>query len=171
MGEEKLKKLFGEEFLEKYRQIKSRAAMVPERKLAEIRDYAMRMMRDQALTNPEFDFRVKYGNLDILMVSTPEGDTLREIKTTSSGNYKVTMIWNGSKSIFGPFVAVFIPAERRDIAEMLTREPGEVFFIVGKLKEQFYQGDITYSFRLLGVIPIMEEEVGGETSDSGTEVQ
>ena len=41
------------------------------------------------------------------------------------------------------------------------RKENAATIIVGKLREDTYEGDVTYSFRCMGVIPVEDEEEQG----------
>lgn len=149
MSEKVLEKLFGREFLEKYRQARARAEQIPQQRLEQIKQFAIEQIRNTK------SFSVKYDNLDILLVFAPYNEELLGVKKTSAGNYKITAVWYGSESLRGPFISVFTGLEEH--AKQLVRATGAPSLIVGKLREDSYEGDITYNFRCLGVIPLQED--------------
>lgn len=141
---EVLKALYGEEFARKYLAKRRVAEVLSKEELKKIREFADKMMPQSE------DFRVKYENHDVLLVETPTREDLRQLKETSSGNYKATVVWNGAPGDSN-FVAVFGPKE---VLEPLTR-PG-LFYIVGRLNEREYNGRKTYAFNCVGVIDLTE---------------
>jgi len=153
VSEEALKKAFGEEFLEKYRRARARAEAIPQKRLEEIKKFAKEHMKDSE------NFALKYNNLDVLLVFAPVKDELLEIRKTSAGNYKVVATWLGSESLRGPFISVFCGLEEH--AKTIVRKENAATIIVGKLREDTYEGDVTYSFRCMGVIPVEDEENEG----------
>ena len=153
MSEEVLKKAFGEEFLEKYRRARARAEAIPQKRLKEIEEFAKEHMKDSE------NFALKYNNLDVLLVFAPVKDELLEVRKTSAGNYKVVATWLGSESLRGPFISVFCGLEEH--AKTIVRKENAATIIVGKLREDTYEGDVTYSFRCMGVIPVEDEENEG----------
>jgi len=153
MSEEVLKRMFGKEFVEKYRKARARAESIPQQRLEEIKKFAMENMKDSE------NFALKYNNLDVLLVFAPVKDELLEIRKTSAGNYKVVATWLGSESLRGPFISVFCGLEEH--AKTIVRKENAATIIVGKLREDTYEGDTTYSFRCMGVIPIEDEEDEG----------
>lgn len=153
MSEEALKKAFGEEFLEKYRRARARAEAIPQKRLKEIEEFAKEHMKDSE------NFALKYNNLDVLLVFAPVKEEFLEVRKTSAGNYKVVATWLGSESLRGPFISVFCGLEEH--AKTIVRKENAATIIVGKLREDTYEGDTTYSFRCMGVIPIEDEEDEG----------
>jgi len=153
VNEEVLRKAFGEEFVEKYRRARARAEAIPQKRLKEIEKFAMENMKDSE------NFALKYNNLDVLLVFAPAKEELLEVRKTSAGNYKVVATWFGSESLRGPFISVFCGLEEH--AKTIVRRENAATIIVGKLREDTYEGDITYSFRCMGVIPIEDEENEG----------
>ena len=148
--EEVIRREFGEEFLRKYKQARARAETIPTTFLNEIKEFAKKNMKNSD------NFALKYENLDVLFVVAPSRDDLLEVRKTNAGNYKVTAIWYGSKSVRGPFISVFCNLEEQ--ARKIVRSPNAPSLIVGKLRESTYEGDLTYNFRCFGVIPLGEEE-------------
>jgi hypothetical protein len=149
MSEKTLERLFGKEFVEKYREARAKAEQIPQKRLEEIRQFAQENMRDSE------NFALKYNNLDVLLVSAPQNEELLEVRKTSAGNYRVVAVWLGCESLRGPFISVFCGLE--ETARKIVRTTGAASLIIGKLREQTYEGDITYSFRCLGVIAVEEE--------------
>jgi len=160
MSEKVLEKMFGKEFVEKYRKARAKAEKIPEKRLEEIKKFAVENM------DPD-RFAVKYNNLDVLLVFAPRRENLLEIKKTSAGNYKVTAVWYGNQSLRGPYISVFTGLE--EDAERIVRHPEAVSLIVGKLRESMYEGDLTYNFRCLGVVPLEGDKE--EFTRSGSEVE
>jgi len=164
MSDKVLERIFGKEFVEKYRKARARAEMVSEQRLKEIKQYAIEHMKDVD------NFALKCDNLDVLLVFAPSKDDLLEVKKTSAGNYRVVAVWYGCESLRGPFISVFCGIE--DLAKKIVRCKGAASLIVGKLREETYEGDVTYSFRCHGVIPLDEDEADvskEEDRDEGTE--
>jgi hypothetical protein len=157
MSEEVLRKLFGEEFLEKYRRARARAEALPQRRLEEIKKFAIENMGYSE------NFALKYDNLDVLLVSAPSREDLLEVRKTSAGNYRVVAVWYGCESLRGPFISIFCGLEEH--AKTIVREPGAASLVVGRLREETYEGDKTYSLRCLGVIPLDEEEAEGSQEE------
>jgi len=148
--EEVIRREFGEEFLRKYQQARARAEAIPTTFLDKIKEFAKEHMKDSD------NFALKYENFDVLFVVAPSRDDLLEVRKTNAGNYKVTAIWYGSKSVRGPFISVFCNLEEQ--ARKIVRSPNAPSLIVGKLRESTYEGDLTYNFRCFGVIPLGDEE-------------
>ena len=148
MSESVLEKIFGPEFVERYRKSLAKAQEIPREKLSAIRSFAV-----EALKASE-DFHVKYDNLDVILVQTPRDLTKFPVVRTSAGNWKVGMIWPGSKSLRGPFISVFTAL--REDADKLASRPEKLWLLVGKLQERTFEGDVTYSFRCQGIIDLEE---------------
>ena len=143
---EALERVFGKEFVEKYQRALARAQELPREKLEAIKKFALEVMKDSV------DFRVKYDNLDVILVQAPNDPSKFPVIKTGAGNYKVGMIWAGSRSMRGPFVSVF--CADRETAQQLVATPGRPWLLVGRLQERTFAGDITYSFRLMGAVPL-----------------
>jgi len=153
LSEKVLEKVFGKEFVEKYREARARAEQIPQKRLEEIKQFALENMKHSE------NFALKYDNLDVLLVSAPNTSDLLEVRKTSAGNFRVVAVWYGSESLRGPFISVFCGLEEH--ARKIVREEGAVSLIVGKLREDTYEGDKTYSFRCQGVIPLDDETLKG----------
>ena len=149
MSRELLEKLFGREFLEKYEKARARAEQIPAQKLEAIKQFAL-----QNMSNSE-DFRLKYDNLDVLLVQAPSKPELLTVHKTNAGNYRVCAIWLGNTSLRGPFISIFCADQ--DTAQKIVREAEVFSLVVGKLREQTYEGDKTYSMRCQGVIELDEQ--------------
>ena len=143
---EVLRKIFGDRFAESYREMMTKAQEIPQEKLEKIKQFALEAMRTAG------SLHVKYDNLDVILVQAPADPTKFPVVRTSAGNYKVGMLWAGSKSMRGPFISVFT-ADRAE-AERLAGTPHKFWLLVGKLQERQWGGDITYSFRAQGIIPL-----------------
>jgi hypothetical protein len=65
MSEDVVEKIFGEEFLQRYKVALAKAREIPKEKLEEIRKFTLTAIRD----NPEF--RVEYDNLDVIVAQAP----------------------------------------------------------------------------------------------------
>ncbi len=163
MSDKVLERIFGKEFVEKYRKARAKAEMVSEQRLKEIKQYAIEHMKDVD------NFALKYENLDVLLVFAPSKDDLLKVKKTSAGNYRVAAVWYGCESLRGPFISVFCGIE--DLAKKIVRCKGAATLIVGKLREETYEGDVTYSFRCHGVIPIDESDMSNEEDSDEFEAQ
>jgi hypothetical protein len=146
MSEETLERLFGRNFVERYKKALAAAREIPKEKLEEYRRLALTSIKDSV------DFRLKCDSFDILFVQAPRDTSSFPIKQTKAGNYKVTLIWAGSKSLRNQFVSVFLGA--KDDAEKLLSKPEKVWILVGKLRERTYEGDLTYSFNCFGIIDL-----------------
>ena len=157
MSEKALERMFGKEFVEKYRKARARAEQISEKRLQEIKKFAQENMRHSE------NFALKYNNMDCLLVFAAQGDELLEVKKTSAGNYRVVAVWYGCQSLRGPFISVFCGLE--EMAKKIVRQKGAASLIVGKLREETYEGDVTYSFRCQGVIPIELSDVQQEDSE------
>jgi hypothetical protein len=142
-----LERIWGKEFAEKYRQALARAQQIPATKLAEIKKFAIEALK----ANPE-RCHVKCDNLDVILVQTPNDPSKFPVVKTGAGNFKVGLIWPGSQSMRGPFISVFVAD--KDTAQKLASTPGRPWLLVGKLQERTFEGDITYSFRVQGVIEL-----------------
>lgn len=151
MSRELLAKLFGEEFLRKYEEARAKAEQIPAQKLEQIKQFAL-----QNMANSD-NFALKYDNLDVLLVQAPSQNHLREVHKTNAGNYRVCAIWLGNTSLRGPFISVFCADQ--STAQTIVRGSEAFSLIVGKLREQTYEGDKTYSFRCQGVIPLDDDAV------------
>jgi hypothetical protein len=137
--------IFGPEFWEKYQRALAKAQEVPKTKLKKIWEFVK-----SNPPNEENDFHVKFDDLDILIVQAPRDTTKFAPVKTNAGNWKSTVIWAGSKSARGPFVSVFTAIH--EDAVKLSSTPSKFWIIVGKMQQKEFFGDITYSFRLLGII-------------------
>lgn len=144
-----LERFFGKEFVEKYKKALAKSQEIPHEKLEAVKKFALEALK----SNPE-EARVKYNNLDVLLVQTANEPKKFPVIKTSSGNFKVGMIWAGSKSVRGPFISVF--CADKELADKLASTPGKPWLIVGKLQERTFEGDVTYAFRVQGVIPLGE---------------
>jgi hypothetical protein len=151
MSVEALKKVFGQRFVEQYQKALAKAQEIPQTKLEAIKKFALETLKN----NPE-EARVKYDNLDVLLVQTANDPSKFPVVRTSAGNYKVGMIWAGSRSMRGPFISVF--CADKEVADRLAASPGKPWLIVGKLQERTFEGDVTYAFRVQGVIPLEGEQ-------------
>jgi len=151
---EKLKRLFGEEFAKKYYNALQESQRISAEKLEEIKRFAMKIMPQTE------DFKVKYEKWDVILVQVPQ---VPQVKRTSSGNYKVGLLWAGAKSITGPWISAFF--SRKEEADMVASKPSEFFLLVGKLRVREYQGGPTYSINVVGVIPLGEEGLVAEETE------
>jgi len=142
-----LEKVFGKDFLERYKKALAKAQEIPQQKLEAIKKFALEALKDK----PEEAY-VKYDTLDVILVQTPNDPSRFPPIKTSAGNWKCTVIWAGSKSMRGPFISAF--CSEREIADKLASTPGKAWLLVGKLQERTFEGDITYSFRVQGIIPL-----------------
>ncbi|MBO8180302.1 MAG: hypothetical protein H0Z19_07460, partial [Archaeoglobus sp.] len=124
-----LKAIWGEDVAKKYLAKRRVAEVLSEDELKKIREFV-----DKVMPEHMDDLRVRYENHDVLLVETPTREDLRQLKETSSGNYKATVVWNGAPGDSN-FVAVFGP---REVLEPLTRQG--LFYIVGRLNEREYNG-------------------------------
>lgn len=161
MSDKVLEKMFGKEFMEKYRKARARAEMVSEKRLREIKQFAIENMKDSD------NFALKYENLDVLLVFAPSKDDLLEVKKTSAGNYRVVAVWYGCESLRGPFISVFSGIE--ELVRKIVRYKGAASIIVGKLREDTYEGVVSYSFRCHGVIPLDDDSIGVGGNETETD--
>jgi hypothetical protein len=143
---EVLERVFGREFVEKYQRALARAQELPREKLEVIKKFALDAIRDAV------DFRVKYDNLDVILAQAPKDPSKFPVVRTTAGNWKVGMIWAGSRSMRGPFISVF--CADKETAQQLVAVPERPWLLVGRLQERQFAGDVTYSFRLMGAIPL-----------------
>jgi hypothetical protein len=146
-GVDILERLWGKEFAEKYRQALARAQQIPAAKLEAIKKFAIEALK----ANPERAY-VKYDNLDVVLVQTANDPSKFPVIRTGAGNFKIGMIWAGSQSMRGPFISVFVAD--KDTAQKLASTPGKPWLLVGKLQERTFEGDVTYSFRVQGIIEL-----------------
>ncbi len=149
VSEKVLERLFGKEFVEKYQKARAKAERIPEKRLEEIKQFALENMKDAE------NFSLKYDNLDILLIFAPHNDDLLEVRKTSAGNFRVVGVWYGCESLRGPFISIFCGLEEH--AKTIVREAGAPTLVVGKLREDTYEGDKSYNLRCLGVIPLQED--------------
>jgi hypothetical protein len=149
VSEEVLKRMFGEEFVKKYREVRAKAEQIPQQRLEEIKKFAKDNMASSE------NFALKYNNLDVLLVFAPQNEELLEVRKTSAGNFRVVAVWYGCQSLRGPFISIFCGLE--ELARKIVRTTGAASLIVGKLRGETYEGDVTYSFRCQGVIELEEE--------------
>jgi hypothetical protein len=141
-----LAKIFGEKFAEKYREALQRAYEIPKQKLNEMKPLIIELLKSSE------NFRAQFDRFDAILVTTPANVERFPPKKTSAGNWKVTMVWPGSQSLRGPFISVFVTDE--EDAKLLSSTPEKPFVLVGKLQQQDYMGDVTYSFRVAGIIEL-----------------
>ena len=141
-----LAKIFGEKFAEKYRESLQRAQEIPKQKLKEMKPLVIELLKDSE------NFRAQFDKFDVILATTPTNPERFPPKRTNAGNWKVTMVWPGSESLRGPFISVFV-VEEKD-AELLSSTPDRAFILIGKLQKQDYMGDVTYSFRVAGIIEL-----------------
>lgn len=147
---ELLKQLYGEKVANTYLQRKRKAEELPKKKLEEIRAFADEHIKESP------NFAVKYDNYDVLLVEIPVKDSLRQVKETSAGNYKLTVVWYGIESLRGPFLTVF--TFNKDPAQEMSNNPGAFYYIIGTLRERMYQGEKTYAFNMVGAIFLAKPE-------------
>lgn len=148
MDIKKLERIFGKEFVESYFKAIAEAQKISKEKLEEIKRFAVKVLPNSK------DFRVKYDKYDVIMVQVPR---IPEVKRTSSGNFKVGLIWAGAVgSISGPWVSAFFGNEEE--ARKVASRPEEFFLLVGKVRTRQYMGGETYSINVVGVIELTEEE-------------
>jgi len=146
MSIDSLEKVFGKDFVQRYRAALAKAGAVPKEKLEEIRSFALNTIKDAP------DFRVKFDKWDVILVQTPRNTTNFRSKETVTGIFKVPMIWAGSKSFRSSFISVFVPT--KEDADRLLSQPDKIWLLVGKLQQRSYEGDITYSFNCFGIIDL-----------------
>jgi hypothetical protein len=138
-----LEKLFGKEFVQRYKAALAKAKEIPKEKLEKIKEFALATIKDSA------DFRVTFDNLDIILAQAPQDPSKFQPKETKHGNYRTAMIWAGSKSL-SHFISVFC-ATRED-AEQLLSKPNKLWLLIGKLREKTYEGDVSYTFTCFGFV-------------------
>ena len=146
-----LAKIFGESFAQKYRESLQRAQEIPRQRLKEMKPYLIELLKESE------DFKAQFGKFDVILVTTPANPDKFPPKKTNAGNWKVTMVWPGSASLKAPFISVFVADEMG--AYLLNSIPEKPFILVGKLSTQNYMGDLTYSFRVAGIIDLGSEEL------------
>lgn len=149
MDIKKLERIFGKEFVERYLKSVAEAQKVSKEKLEEIKRFALNVLPNTR------DFRVKYDKYDVILVQVPR---MPVVKRTSSGNYKVGLIWAGAiGSITGPWISAFFANE--EDAKKIAGRPEDFFLLVGRVRVRQYMGGETYSINVAGVIELGEEEV------------
>ena len=147
---DKIVALFGRDFYERFVKAINEARRLSESQLEEIKRFALQHMRDSE------NFKLRYDKWDVILVQVPNNP---EVKKTSSGNFKLGLIWPGAAgSISGPWISAFF--SRQEDAEKLASKPGDYFILVGKLREREYAGGPTFSINVLGVIELEAESVG-----------
>ena len=149
---EKIIALFGRDFYERFVKAINEARKLREDQLQQIKQFAVEHIRDSE------DFHVRYDKWDVILVHVPSNV---EVKKTSSGNWKVGLIWPGAGargSISGPWISAFF--SRQEDAEKVASRPGDYFLLVGKLRQREYAGGPTFSINVLGVIELEAESVG-----------
>jgi superfamily II DNA/RNA helicase len=139
-----VERIFGKEFAERYQKALLKSHEISREKLEKIREFAM-----SEIKNSE-DFRVKFDSLDVILAQAPKEPKRFPVKKTEIGNYKVTLLWAGSKSTNGPFISVF--CSTREDAEKLASKAEKVWLLVGKLQEKMLESDLTYAFSCFGII-------------------
>ena len=141
-----------EKYAQRYFQALNEAQRVSKDKLEEIKRFALK-----TLPHSE-DFRVKYDKYDVIIVQVP---AVPQVKRTSSGNYKIGLLWPGAKgSIGGPWISAFFSSKEE--ADKVASRPGDFFLLVGKVRTREYMGGPTYSINVAGLIELGEEEVPEE---------
>ena len=149
---EKIVAIFGKDFYERFMKALNEARKIREDQLEEIKRFALEHMKNSE------DFHVRYDNLDVILVQVPSNC---EVKKTSSGNFKLGLIWPGAGfrgSISGPWVSAFFT--RQEEAEKVAGRRGDYFLLVGKLRQREYAGGPTFSINVQGVIELEAESVG-----------
>jgi len=142
-----LEKLFGKEFAERYLQAIQQTQQLSEQKLNEIIEFGIKMIRETGR------WSVKYDKWDVLLCQVPQAP---QVKKTSSGNYKVGLIWPSEENITGPWISAFF--NREDDAERVTSSPGSFIILVGKLRQREYLGGTTFSINVAGYRILEEPE-------------
>jgi len=95
---------------------------------------------------------VKYDKWDVLLCQVPNAP---QVKKTSSGNFKVGLIWPSEENVGGPWISAFF--SREEDAENVANHPNAFVIIVGRLREREYLGGTTFSVNVAGY-KILEEE-------------
>jgi hypothetical protein len=139
-------KLFGEQFAKKYQEALQKAQEIPKEKLRQMKDLVVELLKTSS------DFKASFDKFDVILATTPTNIERFPAKRTSAGNWKVTMIWPGSQSLRGPFISVFVTEEKD--AKLLSNTPDKAFILIGKLQSQTYMGDVSYNFRVAGIIEL-----------------
>jgi len=144
MSLDSLERVFGKEFVERYKAALAKAREIPKEKLEKIREFAMATIKNSV------DFRVNYDSFDVLLVQAPHDPSKFRPKETKNGNFRTAMIWAGSKSLSSPFISVFC-ATRED-AEKLVSKPNKLWLLIGRLQEKTYEGDVSYTLTCFGIV-------------------
>ena len=139
-------KIFGEQFATKYREALQKAQEIPKQKLEQMKPLVVELLKTSS------DFKASFDKFDVILATTPTNVERFPPKKTSAGNWKVTMIWPGSQSLRGPFISVFVTEEKD--AKLLSSTPDKAFILIGKLQSQTYMGDVSYNFRVAGIIEL-----------------
>jgi len=134
-----LEKIFGRDFAERYLQAIQQTQRLSEQKLNEIIEFGIKMMKE--IGKPQ----VKYDKWDVLLCQVP---AVPQVKKTSSGNYKIGLIWPSEDNISGPWISAFFGKE--EDAQKVASSPGSFVVLVGKLRQREYLGGPTYSINVAG---------------------
>jgi hypothetical protein len=145
-GADAIARIFGEQFATKYREALQKAQEIPKQKLEQMKPLVVELLKTSN------DFKASFDRFDVILATTPTNVERFPAKRTSAGNWKVTMIWPGSQSLRGPFISVFVTEEKD--AKLLSSVPDKAFILIGKLQSQNYMGDVSYNFRVAGIIEL-----------------
>ena len=142
-----LEKIFGRDFAERYLQAIQQTQRLSEQKLNEIIEFGIKMIKETG------KWSVKYDKWDVLLCQIPQ---VPQVKKTSSGNYKVGLIWPSEENITGPWISAFF--NREEDAERIAANPGSFIILVGKLRQREYLGGTTFSINVAGYRILEESE-------------
>jgi hypothetical protein len=145
-GADAIAKIFGEQFAAKYKEALQKAQEIPKQKLEQMKPLLIELLKSSS------DFKATFDRFDVILATTPTNVERFPAKKTSAGNWKVTVVWPGSQSLRGPFISVFVTEEKD--AKLLSSTPDKAFILIGKLQSQTYMGDVSYNFRVAGIIEL-----------------
>ena len=153
-----LEKYFGSEFVKKVQEQLAEAQELPERKLEEIKKFAIPEMARTGQTLVKYKDPETGREFDVVLCHTPNDPKAMNVKKTSAGNWKVGLVSPAVKSLRGPWLSVFLSKEE-DARALETLPGGTWLLVVGTLKEAEYGGDVTYNIRSVGIIVLRPEDV------------
>jgi len=144
---EKLERIFGPDFVQRYKQRQQELATLPEEWI----EKAFNDTIEQLKFSP--DFRAKWidprgREWDVLILQIPLKTF--EIQETQSGSFRYPLVWLGTTSA-SPFVSAFFPT--REMAEKVAdpANAGVPIFVVGTLREREVEGETMYSINVRGM--------------------
>ncbi len=153
-----LERLFGSDFAKKVQEQLQEAQELPEKKLEEIKKFAIPEMARTGETKVKYKDPETGREFDVVLCHTPNDPRAMNVKKTSAGNWKVGLVCPAVKSLRGPWISVFLSKE--EDARAIEGLPGGTWLlVVGTMREAEYGGDTTYNIRSVGVIVLRPEDV------------